>query len=288
MTAIQTTTQSKLDVAAVDDPRVFDDLVTPSTDHSGLLDQIDDTLGLIAEATNMATGATKVSQFDISIIVPVYNERESLPDVLERLFEVMPPSAEFIIVDDASDDGTSHWLRNMSGRDNVKVIHRRKNHGKGSAVRLGIRHSQGRVVAIQDADMEYDPADLLRVIWPVLEGRADAVYGSRYLDGQNEDGFLHRMGNGALTCLSNCLTGLKLTDMETCHKAFRGEFLRSIPLKECRFGFEPEITAKIAARDAHVFEVATNYQARGYEEGKKIGWRDAVSAIACMWRYRKG
>lgn len=288
MTTIEFADETELDVAAIDDPRVFEDLTAPATDYSSLLDQIDDTLGLIAEATSMATGATKVSQFDISIIVPVYNERESLPDVMDRLLEVMPSSTEIIVIDDASDDGTSHWLRNMNDRDNVRVIHRRRNHGKGSAVRLGIRHSQGRVVAIQDADMEYDPADLLRVIWPVVEGRADAVYGSRYLDGHNQDGLLHRLGNGALTFLSNRLTGLKLTDMETCHKAFRGEFLRSIPLKECRFGFEPEITAKIAARDAHVFEVSTNYEARGYDEGKKIGWRDAVSAIACMWRYRKG
>lgn len=170
----------------------------------------------------------------------------------------------------------------------LRIIRRRRNHGKGSAVRLGIRHSEGRVVAIQDADMEYEPADLLRVVWPVLEGRADAVYGSRYLDKTKNDAWLHRLGNVALTFLSNRLTGLRLTDMETCHKAFRGDFLRSIPLQECRFGFEPEITGKIAARDARVLEVSTSYDARGYDEGKKIGWRDGVSAIACMWKYRNG
>ncbi|MEM9645564.1 MAG: glycosyltransferase family 2 protein [Planctomycetota bacterium] len=268
-----------------DEVAVLDDVLTQGQQ---MLDRIDETLDLIAQATEVASGRAEVETFDISLIVPVFNERDSLPQVIDRILEVMPPATELILVDDASTDGTTDWLREMDARSNVRVLFRRRNHGKGSAVRLGIRHSLGRVVAIQDADLEYDPADLLRVIWPVLEGEADAVYGSRYLGDQNDDAWLHRMGNGALTMMSNCLTGLKLTDMETCHKAFRGDFLRSIPLRECRFGFEPEITAKIAARDAKVIEVPTRYQARGYDEGKKIGWRDALSALRCMWTYRNG
>lgn len=273
---------------AIDDSRVFENVEELLERPDAMLEKIDDTLGLIAEANSVASGQTPVKQYDISLVIPVYNERDCLPELMERVFEVMPPATEIIIVDDGSDDGTSHWLRNVKQRDSVRVIHRRRNHGKGSAVRLGIRHSQGRVVAIQDADLEYDPADLLRVIWPILEDRADAVYGSRYLDGNPQDGLIHRLGNRALTFLSNRVTGLKLSDMETCHKAFRGEFLRSIPLCETRFGFEPEITAKIAARDAKVLEVPTGYEARGYDEGKKIGWRDGFNALACMWRYRRG
>ncbi|MEM9585755.1 MAG: glycosyltransferase family 2 protein [Planctomycetota bacterium] len=241
----------------------------------------------MAEATASPADQRPTGQFDVSIIVPVFNERDTLPEVLDRIDEVMPPSTETVIVDDASTDGTAHWLRGLAERADRKIIRRRRNHGKGSAVRLGIRQSQGRVVAIQDADMEYDPADLLRVVWPILEGRADVVYGSRFL-GDCDDALWHRLGNWALTRASNSLTGLRLTDMETCHKAFRGDLLRSIPLKECRFGFEPEITAKIAARDARVLEVPTTYEARSYQEGKKIGWRDGFSALGCIWKYRKG
>lgn len=252
-----------------------------------VIDQIDHTLELIAEANSTACGARRVEQFDVTIIVPVFNERETVPQVLERIDEVMPPATEVIVVDDGSTDGTSQWLGELESRSNRRVICRRRNHGKGSAVRLAIRHSRGRVVAIQDADLEYDPADLLRVIWPVLEGHADVVYGSRYLDGSDDPSWLHRFGNQMLTLGSNLMTGLKLTDMETCHKAFAGDMLREIALEQTRFGFEPEITAKVAARGAKVIEVPTRYQSRGYDEGKKIGWRDGIAALACIWRYRK-
>ncbi|TWU05453.1 glycosyltransferase family 2 protein [Stieleria varia] len=222
----------------------------------------------------------------LTVIIPVFNERETLPVVLQRTEEVMPADAELIIVDDGSTDGTCQWLQQLPASPRRKVICRRRNHGKGSAVRLGIRHSQGDVVAIQDADLEYDPFDLLDVIKPIAENRADVVYGSRYLRQSDDPSVLHRFGNWLLTALSNRLTGLKLTDMETCHKAFRGDLIRSIPLRECRFGFEPEITAKIAARKQRVLEVPTGYECRGYDEGKKIGWRDGIAALACMWRYR--
>lgn len=253
-----------------------------------VVERIDQTLDLIAEATSVAAGVRPVSQYDITVIVPVYNERQTLPQVLQRIDEVMPVTTEVIIVDDGSTDGTSQWLADLPERENRRVLCRRSNHGKGSAVRLAIRHSRGAVVAIQDADREYDPADLLRVVWPIIDGDAEVVYGSRYIGGGTDPSRIHRAGNWLLTTTSNLLTGLQLTDMETCHKAFDGKLLRSIPLRECRFGFEPEITAKIAKRGLRVLEVPTGYQSRGYDEGKKIGWRDAIAAIACIWKYRQG
>lgn len=260
----------------------------PPQNDNEVIERIDQTLDLIAEATSAAIGVCPVDQYDVTIIVPVYNERETLPQVLERIAQVMPTATETIVVDDGSTDGTSEWLAELPQRDNLNVIRRRGNHGKGSAVRLAVRHSRGGVIAIQDADLEYDPADLLRVIWPILDGNAEVVYGSRYLDEIADPSWMHRLGNWLLTSCSNALTGLKLTDMETCHKAFDGELLRSISLRECRFGFEPEITAKVAKREARIMEVPTGYQCRGYDEGKKIGWRDAVAALACMCKYRKG
>jgi glycosyltransferase involved in cell wall biosynthesis len=252
-----------------------------------VIDQLDQTLELLATATSLECGGA-TDQIDVTIIVPVFNERETLPEVLQRIDEVMPPATEVIIVDDGSTDGTSQWLAELPQQANRHVIRRRRNHGKGSAVRLAIRHSRGKVVAIQDADREYDPADLLRVIWPILEGHADAAYGSRYLWRDQDPSRLHRLGNRLLTFASNAMTGLRLTDMETCHKAFDGDLVRSITLKESRFGFEPEITAKIAARNANVIEVPTQYHGRSYSEGKKIGWRDGLAALACIWKYRRG
>lgn len=259
-----------------------------SSGHEDVFDRIDRTLELIADATATAAGDLPIEHYAVSIIVPVYNERNTLPAVLDRIKQVMPTETEVIVVDDCSTDGTSEWLDSLPKRDSLQIFHRRANHGKGSAVRLAIKHSRGDVVAIQDADLEYDPADLLRTIWPILDGDADVVYGSRYLDECGDRSIIHRFGNGMLTLGSNVLTGLSLTDMETCHKAFDGELLRSIELKECRFGFEPEITAKIAKRTSMILEVPVGYESRGYDEGKKIGWRDAVAAFACIWKYRKG
>lgn len=260
----------------------------PLQNDNEVIQRIDATLDLLAEATSAAIGIRPVDHYDLTIIVPVYNERETLPQVLDRIDLVMPTASEVIVVDDGSTDGTSEWLAELPPRDKLNIIRRRSNHGKGSAIRLAIRHSRGRVIAIQDADLEYDPADLLRVIWPILDGDADVVYGSRYLKNCTDPSLIHRLGNWFLTLCSNSLTGLRLTDMETCHKAFDGDLLRSISLRECRFGFEPEITAKVARRNARILEVPTRYQCRGYDEGKKIGWRDAVAALACMCKYRKG
>ncbi|MDA8745971.1 glycosyltransferase family 2 protein [Rubripirellula amarantea] len=226
-----------------------------------------------------------VGRIDVTIIVPVYNEAETLPITLSRIRDAMGPSAEIIVVDDGCSDGTSEWLRSQDPTQLQRVIHRRRNYGKGSAIRLGIRHSKGRVVAIQDADLEYDPADLARAIEPILQGESKVVYGSRYLS-QTSGKYLHRSMNRLLTTLSNLSTGLSLTDMETCHKAFDGDLVRSLRLREQRFGIEPEITAKIAALGIKIDEVPTSYRARSYSEGKKITWRDGVSALVCLWRYR--
>lgn len=252
-----------------------------------VIDSIDKTLELLAEANALDHGVGSTDQIDITIIVPVFNERETLPRVLDRIDEVMPPATEVLIVDDGSTDGTSEWLDELPPRANRHVFRRRANHGKGSAVRMAIRHSQGKVIAIQDADLEYDPVDLLRVVWPILDDAADVVYGSRYLSGQQDPSWLHRLGNRVLTMSSNWMTGLRLTDMETCHKAFDGDLLRSIPLQQTRFGFEPEITAKVAARKARVLEVPTQYVARRPADGKKIGWRDGLAALGCIWKYRR-
>lgn len=259
-----------------------------SASHDHVVDQIDQTLYLIAEAHSAANGDLKFNHYAVSIIVPVFNEVQTLPQVLDQIRKVMPAETEIIVVDDCSTDGTTEWLQQLPENDNLKIIHRRRNHGKGSAVRLAIKHSRGDVVAIQDADLEYDPADLLRVIWPILDGDAEVVFGSRYLEEGGDKSLIHRFGNGVLTSGSNLLTGLQLTDMETCHKAFDGEMLRSIQLQECRFGFEPEITAKVARRTSQILEVPVGYDSRGYDEGKKIGWRDGVAALACIWKYRKG
>ncbi len=271
-------------------PTLTGSIASPRTSasHDHIIDQIDETLDLMAAAQSVAQGDLPIDHYAVSIIVPVFNELKTLPTVLDRIKQVMPVETEVIVVDDCSTDGTTDWLKSLPAQDNLRIIHRRRNHGKGSAVRLAIRHSRGDVVAIQDADLEYDPADLLRVIWPILDGDAEVVFGSRYLEEGGDQSLVHRIGNGVLTSGSNLLTGLRLTDMETCHKAFDGEMLRSIPLQERRFGFEPEITAKVAQRTSQILEVPIGYDSRGYNQGKKIGWRDGVAAFACIWKYRKG
>ena len=221
----------------------------------------------------------------VSIIVPVYNEIATIAAILDRIDVVMPEGTEVIVVDDASTDGTSGFLECQRQRSGYRIIRRRRNHGKGSAVRLAIRHSRGNVVAIQDADTEYDPVDLLPAIEQIQSGDSDVVYGSRYLT-DDDTSWTHRKLNGFLTHLSNRATGQQLTDMETCHKAFRGDLVRGLTLRERRFGLEPEITAKLSAQGIRIDEVPTRYNARGKAEGKKIGWKDGVSALACLIRYR--
>lgn len=257
----------------------------PSTSPDEVIDRIETTLE-VAQNACCQLCRDHESEFALSVIIPVYNERQTLPRILDRIDQVMPDRTQTVVVDDASTDGTAEWLAGLSPRPDRTVLLRARNHGKGSAVRMGLRHSRGDIVAIQDADTEYDPADLLGVIAPIQAGRADVVYGSRYLSNIQDPSMFHRLGNWALTAISNCMTGQRLTDMETCHKAFRGDLVRSIQIRECRFGFEPEITGKIAQRGATIQEVPTGYKYRSYEEGKKITWKDGFAALACMWRYR--
>ena len=226
----------------------------------------------------------------LSVIIPCYNELATIDRIIDAVRESPYPDKEIIIVDDSSTDGTREKLRTEienSGRVD-RVIYHERNQGKGAALRTGFRHATGDIVIVQDADLEYDPNEYPRLVEPILSGKADVVFGSRFVGSEAHRVlyFWHRVGNGALTLLSNMLTNLDLTDMETCYKAFRREVIQSIEIEESRFGFEPEITAKIAhRRDLKVYEVGISYYGRTYEEGKKIGWKDGVRAAYCIVKY---
>jgi glycosyltransferase involved in cell wall biosynthesis len=225
----------------------------------------------------------------LSIVIPCYNEVATI-DLILALVEAAPyDDKEIIVVDDCSSDGTREKLRDEivpTGRVHKALFHE-VNRGKGAALRTGIRAAEGDVVVIQDADLEYDPADYPRLVEPIVTNRADVVFGSRFAGGQARRVlyFWHRVGNGFLTVLSNMLTDLNLTDMETCYKVFRREIIQSIDIEEDRFGFEPEITAKIAKLDCRIYEVGISYFGRTYAEGKKIGWKDGVRALYCIGKY---
>jgi glycosyltransferase involved in cell wall biosynthesis len=223
--------------------------------------------------------------FKLSIVIPVYNEERTIQQVLTRV-AALPVPKEIVIVDDASTDGTREILSQFECAADVHVIFKPQNEGKGAALRTGFRRVTGDVVIVQDADLEYDPRDILPVIKPIVCGQADVVYGSRFLDHAHQDrSVVHRLGNRLLTAASNALTGLRITDMETCYKAFRRDVLRSFEIQQNRFGFEPEVTAKIARRKARVQEVPIRYAARSYAEGKKIGFKDLFNALYCIVRY---
>jgi Glycosyl transferase family 2 len=221
----------------------------------------------------------------VSVVIPVYNEKETIFDVIARV-RALPFETEIIVVDDCSTDGTRGWLETVRGAPGLKLILKEENEGKGAALRTGFAAATGQIVVVQDADLEYDPRDIETVIRPIVDGEADASYGSRYFYRRCSDrSFTHRMGNRVLTMVSNLFTGLRLTDMETCHKAFRRNVIRELPLKQNRFGFEPEVTAKLARRKLRVTETPSSYKPRGYAEGKKIGLRDALNAFYCIVRY---
>ena len=223
----------------------------------------------------------------LSVIMPAFNEQATLPDVIAAVLR-QDAVAELIIINDASTDGTREVLEEIKKTDSrIRVFHHDLNQGKGAALRTGISHAKAEIVVIQDADLEYDPEEYPILIGPILRGKADAVFGSRFIGSQEHRVlyFWHSVGNRFLTLLSNMFTNLNLTDMETCYKAVRREILQSVSIEENRFGFEPEITAKLARMGIRIYEVAISYHGRTYAEGKKIGWRDGISAIRCILKY---
>lgn len=223
----------------------------------------------------------------LSIIIPCYNERESLPIILEKVKNAPIDNKEIIIVDDVSTDGTRELIKNEIASQVDKVLYHEKNTGKGGALATGFKAATGDVVIIQDADMEYDPNEYPLVVNPIFEGRAQVVYGSRFMNQRAKGYLLNRLANKGLTFLSNLMTHQKLTDMETCYKAFRREIIQSFEIEEKRFGFEPEITAKIVKRGIKIVEVPISYYPRSNAEGKKIGFRDGLRALHCIWHYSR-
>jgi len=222
----------------------------------------------------------------ISVVIPAYNERATIEEILRRVAAVNLDK-EIIVVDDCSTDGTREWLNSERDRLGFRLILHERNMGKGAALRDGFREATGDIVIVQDADLEYDPQDYPRLIEPIASGRADVVYGSRFLGSAPHRVlyFWHYIGNRLLTLLSNMFMNLNLSDMETGYKVFRRDLIQAITICEDRFGFEPEITAKIARKKARVYELGISYAGREYSEGKKITWRDGLWAIWCIVRY---
>ncbi|HEX5736384.1 MAG TPA: glycosyltransferase family 2 protein [Blastocatellia bacterium] len=223
----------------------------------------------------------------LSVVIPVYNEVATIGELISRVQSV-DFAKEIIVVDDGSTDGTGDALARLEKQhDNLRVFLQKKNRGKGAALRVGFQHATGDYVLVQDADLEYDPSDYPVLLNPLVEGKADVVYGSRFLTTKEHRVlfFWHSVGNRLLTLLSNMFTNLNLTDMETGYKVFRREVIQAIKLEQNRFGFEPEVTVKIARMKLRIYEVGISYYGRTYEEGKKIGWKDGVKALWCIFKY---
>ena len=222
----------------------------------------------------------------LTVVIPCFNEVATILDLIHRVRQSPVDSQQLIVVDDGSTDGTRDLLLGLDAPDLTVLLHER-NKGKGAALATGFAAAVGQICIVQDADLEYDPNEYPLVISPIIQGKADVVFGSRFQGAAPHRVvyFWHRMGNGFLTLMSNMLTDLNLTDMETCYKAFRTEIIQSIPIQEKRFGFEPEITAKVAKRRCRIYEVGISYYGRTYDEGKKIGWKDGVRAVWCILKY---
>jgi glycosyltransferase involved in cell wall biosynthesis len=222
----------------------------------------------------------------LTVVMPVFNEQATVEQVVRRV-QRSPLASELILVNDGSTDGTAAVLDRLAAEDGVTVLHHERNRGKGAALRTGFAAATGDVIVIQDADLEYDPAEYDRLLDPILQGKADVVYGSRFIGGESHRVlyFWHMVGNKLITLLSNMFTNLNLTDVETCYKVFRRETISTLELREDRFGVEIEITAKLSRKRARIYEVGISYAGRTYDEGKKIGWRDGVRAIWCILKY---
>jgi len=221
----------------------------------------------------------------ISVIIPVYNEVKTIKEIVARV-QAVALDKEIIIVDDGSGDGTREVLHDLKGREGITVLFHDRNQGKGAALRTAFKQVKGDIVIIQDADLEYDPNEYGKLIRPILDGKADAVYGSRFLGGPHRVLlFWHYLGNKILTLFSNMLTNLNLTDMETCYKVFKASLLKEFSLESNRFGVEPEITTKLAKLKCRIYEVDISYSGRDYTEGKKINWKDGIAAFYWIIRF---
>jgi len=228
-----------------------------------------------------------MNEVKLSIIIPCYNEFNTILSLIDSVKKSPVANKEIKIVDDGSKDGTQEILDKIKDDPGLKVIFHKINQGKGAALRTGFREATGDICIVQDADLEYDPQEISIVIQPIVDGKADVVFGSRFQSGRPHRVvyFWHRVGNSVLTLMSNIFTDLNLSDMETCYKAFRREVIQGIQIQENRFGFEPEVTAKIAKMNLRIYEVGISYYGRTYNEGKKISWKDGFRAIYCIFKY---
>lgn len=257
-----------------------------------LIDSVEDTFNrldaaisdaVVSDAEPLVVPATTPPV--LSVVIPVYNEQDTITQVIDKVL-ALPIQLEVIVVNDGSSDGTWDSLRSFVDHPSVHCFNHDVNQGKGAALRTGIARASGDIVIIQDADLEYDPSNIAMLIQPLLDDVTDVVYGSRYLGHAEQDpSRIHRLGNWLLTTFSNMMARQSLTDMETCYKAFRRDLIQSIQIEENRFGFEPEITAKLGKCGAHIIEMPVSYHARGWHEGKKIGWRDLVRTLYCIIKY---